>query len=78
MLYNLLADEIKKESNAELFQNYAGQALWHITRVLYSVYTDEEKLPLEQYVRLSHPEINKEEKEPTAQEIINDVLKKLG
>lgn len=74
----MLAEEIEESSNAELFRNYAGQALWHITRVLYSVYTDEEELPLPQYVRLSHPEINDKTKEPTAKEIINSVLEKLG
>ena len=66
-------DEIETAIYQKFFMNYVGQAIWHITTIEHYRYGTENDMP--QYAEI----VNKEKaKQPTAKEIIDGVLKKLG
>lgn len=66
----LLADEVEES----VFRDYVGQALWHITTIQHLKTDQPNEMP--QYVEIMHPNIKV--KEQTAEEIKNEILKKLG
>ena len=53
--------------------DYVGQAMWHITTIKHAEIGSENDMP--QYMEVL---LDKKTKEPTAKEIIDGVLQKLG
>ena len=72
----VLSDEIESENNLILFRDYVGQALWHITTIQHMKTEEPNDMP--QYIEMAHPEQVSPEEELTAEQIINNVLEKLG
>jgi hypothetical protein len=67
----MVLDEIEREQKQQLFQDYVGQALWHITTIQHLKTNVQNSMP--QYIELAHPE--RIVKGPqTAEEIFNYVL----
>ena len=71
----MIRDEIDKEHKEELFRDYVGQALWHITTIQHFKTTQENSMP--QYIELSHPE-TKIKDTRSAEEIFQYVIDGLG
>ena len=72
----MLFEEREREQKEELFRDYIGQALWHITSIQHLKTTEPNKMP--QYIELSHPERRVEAEPMTAEEIKEHILQKLG
>ena len=71
----MLIEEQERERKEELFRDYVGQALWHITSIQHFKTTEPNKMP--QYIILSHPERVVEAKPLSAEEIKEHILEKL-
>ena len=69
----LVGEEVERESREDLFRDYVGQALWHITTIQHLKTNVENEMP--QYVELSHPE--QKQKQLTAEEIKQHILEEL-
>ena len=71
----LIKEEFEREYKEEVFRDYVGQALWHITTIQHFKATEKNTMP--QYIELSHPE-TKNEDTRSSEEIIQYVLDGLG
>lgn len=68
----LLCDEIETAIYQKFFMDYVGQAVWHITTIKHAEVGTENDMP--QYAEIISGE---KANEPSADEIIAGVLKKL-
>ena len=71
----LINEEVERDHKEEVFRDYVGQALWHITTIQHFKATEKNTMP--QYVEISHPE-TKNLDTRSAEEIFQYVLDGLG
>lgn len=70
-----MLEEKQREAKEELFRDYIGQCLWHITTIQHFQTNEPNNMP--QYIELSHPD-KVDKKQVTAEEVKNHILEKLG